>query len=232
MTYLLGLLLFPAILAAQTGALKQGAPEIRAAVETYIQQKTAQLGYDVRIKKFSMSGPTDLPEGPIDYEVVAPQQWEGWGNAGIAVIARQGSRVVRNIPVRIEVEALAEMVIPLHQIDNGSVIHASDVVLKKRDVSGIQGRYVGDVGDVIGKKARTTLRANTPIKPDQIEKVALIRSGQAVTILAETGNMKITVTGKAKSAGAAGDTIIVQNLNSLKEFPALIVDAKTVAIAF
>jgi flagella basal body P-ring formation protein FlgA len=232
MTYLLGVLLFPALLEAQPGQLSQRDPEIRAAVATYIQQKTEQLGYEVRIKKFSMGGSTELPEGHIDYEVVAPQQWEGWGNASIAVIARQGNRVVKNIPARVEVEALAEMVISVHQIDHGSVITAADVVLKKWDVSGIQGRYAGKIADVVGKKARTALRPNTPIKLDQLEKVALIKPGQAVTILAETGNMRITVTGRAKSAGAEGDMINVQNLDSLKEFPARIIDAKTVAIVF
>jgi flagella basal body P-ring formation protein FlgA len=232
LTYLFVLFLFPVLPDAQAAPLLQRDSEIREAVTSYITQKTAHLGHEIRVRKLTMSGPTELPDGPIDYEVAAPQQWEGWGNANITVFARQGSRVLRNIPVRVEVEALAEMVVTVRQIDHGSIITSEDVVVKRWDVSGMQGKYVGKISDAVGKKARSTLRPNAPLKSDQLEKIALIRSGQAVTILAESGNMKITVTGRARSAGAAGDTISVQNLDSLKEFPARIIDAKTVAILF
>ncbi len=230
LTYLLTLLLSASLLEAQAAPLLQRDPEIREAVTSYIKQKTSQLGYEIHIKKLTLGGPTELPGGSVDFEVVASQQWEGWGIANIAVIVRQGNRVVRNIPVRVEVEALADMVVALHQIDRDSVISSDDVVIKRADISGIQGKYLGRTSDVIGKKARATLRANTPLKPDQLEKVALIKSGQPVTIQIESGNMRITVTGKARSAGAAGEMIRVQNLESLKEFPARILDARTVAI--
>jgi flagella basal body P-ring formation protein FlgA len=50
--------------------------------------------------------------------------------------------------------------------------------------------------------------------------------------VAENDRMRVTMTGKAKSSGGEGDIINVQNLNSLKEFPARIVDANTVVVAF
>src|SRR5690349_2562344 len=72
--------------------------EIREAITSYILQKTANLGWETRIKKISISGNPVLPDGPLELEVVAPQQWEGWGSVSLAVVARQGERVVRNIP--------------------------------------------------------------------------------------------------------------------------------------
>jgi flagella basal body P-ring formation protein FlgA len=53
-----------------------------------------------------------------------------------------------------------------------------------------------------------------------------------VTILAENDVIKISVAGKARSSGAEGDTIMVQNLNSLKEIPARVVNATTVQVGF
>ena len=85
---------------------------------------------------------------------------------------------------------------------------------------------------MIGKKARTSLRANQPLRPDQVEKIPLVKSGQMITIIAESGVMRISVTGKARSSGAEGDIIKVQNLTSLKEIPASVVDASTVLVAF
>jgi flagella basal body P-ring formation protein FlgA len=231
--FIIGMVLIPLLLGAQGKPVQKRDAEIRAAVETYIRQKTAGLGYEIRIKRLSVSsGATALPEGHLEYEIVAPQQWEGWGGTSLAVIVRQDERVLRNIAGRIEVEALAEMAVATRQIDHGTVIAAGDVALKKLDVSGTQGHYLGSLADVVGKKARSTIRPNSPFKPEQLEKVALIKSGQIVTIVAENDRIRVTLTGKAKGAGAEGDMISVQNLNSLKEFPARVVDATTVMVAF
>lgn len=230
--FFIGAVLFPLLLEAQAQPSQTRDAEIRAAVETYVRQKTTGLGCETRIKRLSISGVSALPEGNLEYEIVAPQQWEGWGHTSIAVIVRQGERVVRNIPGQVEVEALVEMAVAMHQIDHGSIVTAGDVTFKKMDISGTQGRYLCRINDVVGKKARSTIRSNTPFRPDQLEKVALIKSGQIVTIVAENDRMRVTLTGKARSAGGEGDTINVQNMNSLKEFPARIVDATTVMVAF
>jgi flagella basal body P-ring formation protein FlgA len=231
--FIIGLLLFPLLLEAQTKPEQKRDAEIRSAVETYVRQKTAGLGYEIRLKRFSISsGATALPEGSLEYEIVAPQQWEGWGSTSLAVIVRQGERVLHNIAGRVEVEALAEMAIAVRQIDYGSIVTDSDVALKKLDVAGTQGHYLGNIADVVGKKTRSTIRANSPFRPDQLEKVALIKSGQIVTIVAENDRMRVTLTGKARNPGGEGDVINVQNMNSLKEFPARIIDATTVMVAF
>jgi flagella basal body P-ring formation protein FlgA len=231
--FIIGLLLFPLLLEAQTKPEQKRDAEIRSAVETYVRLKTAGLGYEIRLKRFSISsGATVLPEGSLEYEIVAPQQWEGWGSTSLAVIVRQGERVLHNIAGRVEVEALAEMAIAVRQIDYGSIVTDSDVALKKLDVAGTQGHYLRNIADVVGKKTRSTIRANSPFRPDQLEKVALIKSGQIVTIVAENARMRVTLTGKARNSGGEGDVINVQNMNSLKEFPAKIIDATTVIVAF
>ena len=206
--------------------------EVREAVTFFVTTRTADMGWDVRIRRITISDALKLPEGNVDYEIIAPQQWEGWGNINIAVIVRQKDRVVRNIPVRIEVEALADTVVTLRQIEHGTSITAADLVLQRREITQSSHLAARTLDAVVGKKARITLRANQPVRADQIEKVPLIKSGQMVTIIAENGVMKISVTGKAHSSGAEGDIIRVQNLTSLKEIPARVIDATTVQVAF
>ena len=206
--------------------------EVRDAVTAFVTTRTAGMGWDVNIRRITISDPLKSIEGLVDYQIVAPQQWEGWGNISIAVIARQKDRVVRNIPVRIEVEALTGMVATLHQIEYGAIITAADLTLQKREITQNSHLAARTINEVIGKKARTTLRANQPIRTDQLEKIPLIKSGQMVTIIAENGVMKISVNGMAHSSGAEGDIIKVQNLTSLKEIPARVLDASTVQVPF
>lgn len=206
--------------------------EVRDVVSAFVATRTTGMGWDVHIRRVVISDALKLPEGPVDYEIVAPQQWEGWGNISIAVIARQKDRVVRNVPVRIEVEAFADTVVTLRQIDSGSVIAADDLVLQKREITQNSHLAARILDNIIGKKARTTMRANQPVRIDQVEKVPLIKSGQMVTIVAENEVLKISVSGTARSSGAEGEIIRVQNMTSLKEIQARVISATTVQVPF
>lgn len=206
--------------------------EVRDAVTEFVATRTAGLGWEVHLRRMTISDALKLPEGEIDYEIVAPQQWEGWGSISIAIIARQKDRVVRNVPVRLDVEALTDMVVTLRQIDHGTIITAADLALQKREITQNSRFAARTLEEIVGKKARTTLRANQSVRADQVEKVPLIKSGQLVTIIAENDVLKVSVAGKANSSGAEGDIIRVQNLTSLKEIPARVIDASTVQVGF
>lgn len=206
--------------------------EVREAVTAFVKSRTAGMGWEIHIRRLTFSDALKLPEGVVDYEIVAPRQWEGWGNVSIAVVARQKDRVVRNFSVWLDIEALADMVVALHQIENGDLISATDVVVQKRELSQNSHLAARTVNEVIGKKTRTIIRANQPVRSDLIERVPLVKSGQMVTIVAENEVLKISVSGKAHSSGAEGDTIWVQNLTSLKEIPARVINATTVQVAF
>jgi len=226
------LLSLPLILPGQARSATDREEEIRDVVTTFVTSRTTNMGWDVRIRRMTISEVLKLPEGTIDYEVIAPQQWEGWGNVNVAVLARQKERVVRNFSVRLDVEALADMVVALHQIESGSQIAAEELTLQKREITQNSSRFSRKIEEIAGKKARSTIKANQAVRTDQVEKVPLVKSGQMVTIIAENSVLRVSVAGKARSSGALGDTVIVQNLNSLKEIPARVINASTVQIAF
>ncbi len=205
--------------------------EIRTIVTTFVTSRTAGMGWDVTIRRMAIPNVQKLPEGNIEYEIVAPKQWEGWGNVSIAILARQKDKVVRNISVQIDVEALADTVVTLRQLDHGTDITAADLVVQKREITQSSHLAARKVDEVTGKIARTTIRANQPVCSDMIERVPLIKSGQTVTIIGENEVLKISVAGIAHSSGAVGDIIRVKNMTSLKEIPARVIDASTVQVA-
>lgn len=220
--------IIPALAANQT--VKEA--EVRRVVIDYLQQKCDNLGLEINIKKIVYSGDLSLSAGDLSYEVVAPDRWEGWGSANLALIVRVDGRVERNVPVKVEVEAMAEMVVSVRPLERGEVIGAADVAVQKRGLSRLQGRFVRDVDEVVGKRVRTAIRGNNPIRPDFLERVPLIKSGQLVTIVAENESLRITAAGKARNSGAEGDTVMVRNLASQKELPARVIDAETVKVDF
>lgn len=206
--------------------------QVKEVIADFVRQKTANLGVETTIRKIGYSGDLQLPAGVVSYEVQSPRQWEGWGRANLALVVRVNDRVEKNIPVNVEVEALADTVVAVHPLERGDVIGENDVAIQKRDISSIQGRVYRTADQVVGKRVKNSIRANTPLKGDLLERIPLVKSGQLVTIIAENQSLRLTATGRARGTGAEGDVVMVQNLGSLKELPARVIDANTVQVDF
>lgn len=205
---------------------------VRGAISDYLMQKAAPLNAQVSVKKIGYRGDLKLPEGKVSFEVVAPERWEGYGNASVALVVRVDDQVKKNMTVLVEVEALAEMVVAARTLERGEVIEASDLAVVRRDLATVQGRYMKETDEAVGLRVKNALKANAPLRRDYLEKVPVVKSGQVVTILAENDVVRITAIGKAKNAGGVGDTITVQNTSSQKEIAARVVDANTVRVDF
>lgn len=205
---------------------------IRAAVSSFILDRTKDSGLEISIKKIGFTGDVTVPPGKVTYEFITSRQWEGWGRTLLGLVIRVDDQVVRNVSVPVEVEALAEMVVALRPLERGDVIGEGDVALRKRDLASAPGRICRDMDQVVGKKVRVAIRGNTPVRSDYLQKVPLVKYGQMVTIIAENGLLQVTAAGKTKGAGAEGDLVTVQNLASKKDVQARVVDSGTVAVDF
>lgn len=201
-------------------------------VTEYLLQKTSALGVEIHLKRLGFTGKITLPKGKPSYEVLSPQEWEGWGRGALAIIVRIDDRVVENIPVNVEVEALADVVVAARAMERGMVVEKGDVSLQKRDLASIPGRTCRNIHDVIGMRVRVGMRGNSPVRSDYLEKPPLVKNGQMVSIVAENEMFRITTTGMVKGNGAEGDTVLVRRLNAQKDIPAVVVDAETVRVEF
>lgn len=226
------LLMSPVFAMAASGGSVFTEARMKEIVSDYVKTKTSNLGLDIRIKRVECGKDVSLPPGAVSWEVLSPGQWEGWGNGSLALIVRVDDRVEKNIPVRVEVEALANMVVATRALDFGEVIGLADVAIQKRDLATVNGKPCRRIEDAVGKKVRGGLRANAPIVFNQLEKVPLVKSGDKVIIVAESDSVRITATGRARSAGAAGDQITVQNQESQKIITGTVIDASTVQVQF
>jgi flagella basal body P-ring formation protein FlgA len=216
--------------AAETNVLKEG--RVRQVVIDFLQQKSGLAGGVIQLKKLGFSGEVVLPSGNVSYEVVSPQEWEGWGRGALALIVRVDDRVIKNIPLNVEVEALADVVVAVRPLERGMVVDKGDVALQKRDMATMPSRACRNLDEAIGKRVRVGTRANSTLRSDYLERLPLVKSGQLVTIVAENDKFRVTATGRARGNGAEGETVVVQNLNAQKDIPAVVVDANTVRVEF
>jgi flagellar basal body P-ring formation protein FlgA len=206
--------------------------KIRSVVKGFILDRTKDSGMEIKIKRITIGEDISVPAGKVSYEIIAPDQWQGWGKTVLGLVIRVDDQLVRNMSIPVEVEALDEMVVALYPLPQGKVVEENDVSLQKRDMTDVSGKVSFNLADVLGKRVRIPIRANTPVRSDYLEKVPLVKSGQVVTIVAENGSFRVTATGMARGSGAEGDLIMVQNMNSKKSVQGRVVDAGTVEVNF
>jgi len=219
-----------ALRAAEKAVLNEA--RVRGIVMDYLRQKTGLADDALRIKKLGFSGEVVLPAGSASYEVVSPQDWEGWGRGALALIVRIDDRVVRNIPLNIEVEALADVVVATRELERGMVVGKGDVALQKRDLAAAPARVCRNLDEALGKRVRVGIHANATLRGDYLERLPVVKSGQMVTIIAENEKFRVTTSGRSRGNGAQGDMVMVQCLNAQKEIPAVVLDASTVRVEF
>lgn len=210
--------------------VKEG--EVRRVIDDFIRKRTSNLGIEINVKKIGYSGDLVLPRGKVEYEVSAPRQWEGWGSAMLAIIVRVDGQVKRNIPVKVDVEGLADMVVTTRQMEQGHQIREGDVSLQKRDLAVSGDKPARNLDEVLGKRLKRSVRGNMILSSNMLDKVPVVKNGQTVTIILENDIMKITAKGRARGTGAVGDLVSVQNLSSQKDIQARVIDQGTVRVEY
>ena len=206
--------------------------ELKRVIENFLVQKGSALKAQLSVKKIGYQGELTLPAGRVSFEVIAPERWEGYGHASLALIVRVDDQVKKNLTVLVEVEALAEMVVASRTLERGEVLSASDLALARRDLAQVQGRFMKSTEEAVGLRVKSAIRANSPLRGDYLERVPIVKSGQMVTLLAENEVVRITASGQAKGSGALGESIMVRNIASQKDVAGRVVDATTVRVDF
>lgn len=207
-------------------------PEIRAAVERLLAEKQVVTGWEISVRQLSFPRGITTSSGIRELEIMAPAAWSGWEPVSLALVVRVNGRIEKNLPLRLLVDARTDMVVATRQLTTNAVLTADDLQVVKHEVAQAGGQPLTRISEAVGKKLRTAVRPGVPIRANQLASVPVVVSGQLVTIIAESGGVRITVAGRARSAGGIGDLIRVQNLLSHKEFPARVLDASTVEVGF
>jgi len=187
---------------------------------------------DVMISKMNVIGNTPVPSGKISYRLFqrGQRKFEGYVST-IAVIKVNG--IVRNkVKVSGWVDIFKYVVCASRDLERGEKINEEDLYMVKRNLSHLSSKILTDKKEIIGLIAKHNIKADTCLKEWMIEKAPVVNKGDIVTIMAESGDLLVTVPGKVLMKGFSGELVKVQNLMSKKEIYAKVVNHSTVAVAF
>ncbi len=125
---------------------------------------------------------------------------------------------------------LGEAYVPARHIAKGEIITES--LLREITVrtNRIKADHVVEKERLLNKEAKRSLKEGKLIAAKEIGPVMVIKKGDVVTSVYETGGLQITAKVEALSDGGKGDKIEVMNTKSKKTLMARVVDANTVAV--
>ena len=130
------------------------------------------------------------------------------------------------------VDVFASVVCTSRNLKRGETIKKGDVYLARRNISRISPNILTDINKVIGLVVKHNIKSDDCLKEWMLKKSPVVDRGDVVTIIAESGDLKVTVPGRSLMKGYVGELIKVQNLMSKKEIYAKVVNNSIVKVDF
>jgi len=113
----------------------------------------------------------------------------------------------------------------------GAVFDPAQLDTRRADLLRERDLLPATVGDHSYIFARA-IPAGRPLTWHDVARRPLVRKGDLVEVKAVDGSLVVVLKALALENGARGDTVTVRNLDSRKEFPALVTDENHVQIRF
>jgi flagellar basal body P-ring formation protein FlgA len=156
-----------------------------------------------------------------------------WRNGeGVSRVVVSGAAAVSRVPAtaRPSVAASQPAVLPIdgpseiavltRSIARGETIDASDVMWMETPANTPRDA-ITDADAMIGKTARRALQPDRPIRSADLMETPVVRRGETITLLYESGGLRLTMRGRALANATAGETVRVTNLSSNRTVEAI-----------
>jgi len=173
-----------------------------------------------------------LPEGALRWDIRDNGNADYLGNVSATLTFHVDSRQIRRVPLSARVSITREVVRAVRRIRRGDLIDRADVRLVRETSMRGQGDSLVDPEEAVGKRASRSIRSGRTLTAAMVEDPPVVERGSAVTILAESENLRITTRGEALEDGRNGERIRVRNLQSGKEFLSTVKARGWVTVAF
>lgn len=121
-----------------------------------------------------------------------------------------------SIYVAARIDVFGPVLVARQPLARGATIKESDLKPVEHNLSNLPYGYYTDSQSIAGQLAKRTITSATVITPQMLQAPKLIKRGQRVTLIVETGPLKIRSTGKAMSDGKFGDLVNVKSDGSLR----------------
>ncbi len=210
-----------------------GPAELEAIFTAIIAKESVWPAEELSISGFSaFPESVTVPAGILDYRLENQPDPGRIGRRSLQVTLLVNGREESQVRLNANLQRLGEVVLASRRINRGEVIAPADLIIHRREISMLDPNFISDPEQAVGKQSRTTLQTGAIVYENLLENPPLVRRGDRVKILAESGRVRVSAPGEVRDTGARGDLVRVRNLMSRQELQAQVVDGGTVTTTF
>ncbi len=223
---------FPERLEVSRKAVKIQKKKIAGIASDWVLQQVPWDLENVRVVKVQVNADIVLPQGRISYKVQSPGALDFLSTIALSIEFFVNGQPAKRAWVTLSLEVVSPVVVVRRPIGRHESIRREDVTVLLQDLAKLPAGIYTDPEAVVGMRAKRTLHGNTVLREDLVELPPLVNRGDMVTIIAETGVLRITARGEVKAMGRKGERISVVNVDTRKRVLARVLDSRTVSVDF
>jgi flagella basal body P-ring formation protein FlgA len=206
--------------------------KFRDIFQNYLYRNLNNQECDVVLSRLKITGNVPIPVGTISFQQYQKGKRRLEGHVNLIVVVEIDGVAKNKVKLSGWVDIFQPVVCASRDLKRGERIEKDDLYFVKRNISHMSSKILTDMNKIIGLMAKHNVKKDTSIKEWMFEKCPIVDKGDIVTIIAESGDIKVTAPGKILMKGYAGELVKVQNLMSKKEIYAKVVDGSMVAVDF
>ncbi|MGZ8433079.1 MAG: flagellar basal body P-ring formation chaperone FlgA [Candidatus Binatia bacterium] len=223
---LLGLALSVQADGSQTQPLDSGAVE--AVLLRHMRQAEPRRleNLELRVLPFQ---PVLLPAGVARLRVVQSAR----GAAGVQsflIVADVGAKEEARFWVKAEVRVYDQVVVAARPIGRQESLSAKDLRLERREITSRTAQFFTRLDDVVGKQSTRSIQSDDVITANAIERPTLLKRGSPITLVFDSGSLRVETQGVAEEGGRMGDLIQVKNFTSGKMLRGVVLNERNVKV--
>ena len=196
--------------------------EIIQVAREYVLSETGYDSENVIIEAARKPQEILVPSGKRHYEIYPLSTGSMIGKVFLSVNLIMDGNIRETIPVTLNVRLFKEVLIAKKNIGRGNNIRISDFDMRKREVTRFKKGVVEDFDDVHDMVPKRTIRTQQILTMDMFEYPELIRRGEIVKIILQSGSMTVTAKGIALNGGKKGEIVRVRNIDSKRIITAVV----------
>lgn len=205
--------------------------EIQAKVASAVAARFAQDKRDVGISNLKVPQPIVVDfTAESDWDVVLLEPFVE--NASIKIISTlTPGKVIGWVQAGISLQG--EVFVAKRTVHPSEQIQADDFELRKTNILPVQQLGITMFKSdqfPIGTRARQTVLAGAALTSASVEKIPMVKFGDAVTLILRSDNLRISAKGVAQGSAAIGDMVTVQLQRYNRTFRGRLVDGRLVEV--
>jgi flagella basal body P-ring formation protein FlgA len=204
--------------------------DLLPSVKAFVLKEIKESPENVEVKIEGEDKKITLPAGNVDAKFRPSFSGRYDGTVFLTTEMYVDGHFIKALPLRLTVDTYHAAVVTTQRVEKGEKFTAENTALVKEPSSKIISGCFRDLNNVLGRTAAYPLVPDTVIRVNEIYDPPMIRHGQTVEAVVQSGNIELLVDVMALEDGKAGDMIRVENTQTHKVLRAKVVDEKKVLV--